>query len=819
MSKQLLQMKYHPAKKEVEFRRFQSGEEIPIDSSSRLRKYMNQKGTFIIQNYGKPFFNDIAKAFDGEKKIDIKVITTKIDYDDFCQMVENYNKSNESKCKFSPELVSELPDMNETFEEVKTYGNNSIGILDDFRNELAKPKFKNDNVKKIVSGLDNEIKVQIKEVKDKIESLNDNRVNLCFTGIYSSGKSTLINALLGYKILPENIKSATAKMIEVCSPRDEEKVRIKFKIYEEHSELEWNENEQCFEFIKGPSECDVRTELQNHLNDLQSQKIKQHEQIYNILNELNSDKFISSTIEVFFPIALDNKNVQFKIFDTPGSDSNCPEHQVELEKAIKEQTQSILIFVANPDRLEGEGNNSLLNDLMEVGQKSSKTSIDIARSLFVINKADTVEAYEREDLQSCEIKSKDITIKLNDKKLFFISAKKAYAAKSIKNNIADKRQHQIVTKSIPSDEEDIFYKQNQCATSDYSTKKLIEKCDKALEQSKQNKKDEDVVWISSGLYALENEILQYAEKFASSVRAYAIIDSMDKVVTSLSNDAKLLQGDNEKSIEDIECQIKKFKNYLIDEIEIKKNEMLNQIDDDKNTDGILARAIGIDGETFEESVLEPVRQRVDKQFSGWFRGYSKIKVKDGDSNKIKETIEPLINDFNNKCISKRNELIKNKTEEFEDGIREIIRKNGDISEEIKKHILGISMPPINISSFTNWDKIYTEHTYKNKVWIFEKIYLDKVGLQKDIKNKLGNIYQELLDNFVNDYSNTIEKVIAHLKEHFIRNLDTYSLKLKAMNESKEEMKQLGKEIHKIVDELEKCKEELNEIIWGGVQNV
>ena len=61
-------MKYHPAKKEVEFRRFQSGKEMCIDRNSKLTKYMNQRGTFILQNYGNQFFDDIAKAFDGEKK-------------------------------------------------------------------------------------------------------------------------------------------------------------------------------------------------------------------------------------------------------------------------------------------------------------------------------------------------------------------------------------------------------------------------------------------------------------------------------------------------------------------------------------------------------------------------------------------------------------------------------------------------------------------------------------------------------------------------------------------------------------------------------
>ncbi len=199
MSKQVLKLKYHPAKKEIEFKRFQSGKENFIARNSRLQKYMNQKGNFIIQNQGDNFFNDIAKAFDGEKSVKIEVTTTEIDYNDFGKMVENYNNSENCLCHFTHELSSMLPDMSKTFESIERYGKDSIGILSDFRDSLTLFKFKTDDVQKSVLKLDREIKSRIDEVKCKIKNLNDNKVNLCFTGVYSSGKSTLINALLGYK--------------------------------------------------------------------------------------------------------------------------------------------------------------------------------------------------------------------------------------------------------------------------------------------------------------------------------------------------------------------------------------------------------------------------------------------------------------------------------------------------------------------------------------------------------------------------------------------------------------------------------------------
>lgn len=83
MNNQMLVMKYHPAKKEIQFRRFQNGQEAIIREDSRLMHYMNDKGTFILQNQGDSFFEDIAAAFDGLKEVNMQIVTTKLDYPTF----------------------------------------------------------------------------------------------------------------------------------------------------------------------------------------------------------------------------------------------------------------------------------------------------------------------------------------------------------------------------------------------------------------------------------------------------------------------------------------------------------------------------------------------------------------------------------------------------------------------------------------------------------------------------------------------------------------------------------------------------------------
>lgn len=145
MNKQILVMKYHPAKKDVEFQRFQNGHNVPIRPDSRLMQYMKQKGKFVLQDHGNSFFDDIANAFDGLKSVDIQVITTKLDYEDLVQMVDLYNAQSE-KCKINLTSLIELPDMATTYLEVNKYGEQAASILASHRQKLYEVDLKNDQV-------------------------------------------------------------------------------------------------------------------------------------------------------------------------------------------------------------------------------------------------------------------------------------------------------------------------------------------------------------------------------------------------------------------------------------------------------------------------------------------------------------------------------------------------------------------------------------------------------------------------------------------------------------------------------------------------
>lgn len=158
----------------------------------------------------------------------IKVITTKNDYDDFLQMLDYFNA--ESRVKISATHFAELPDMEATFNAVKEHGESAISILKKHRESFFEIDMRNEVIKGIVQRFAADLQAEVDNIAEKIESMSENNVNLCFAGVTSSGKSALINSILGYAILPERVLSETARMFRIQSPRNGEKNRIVFAI-------------------------------------------------------------------------------------------------------------------------------------------------------------------------------------------------------------------------------------------------------------------------------------------------------------------------------------------------------------------------------------------------------------------------------------------------------------------------------------------------------------------------------------------------------------------------------------------------------------
>lgn len=815
MSNQILEMKYHPAKKEVEFCRFQGNAIIEIDKASKLRKYMNQKGTFVLQDKGNEFLEDIASCFDGERSVTINVITTKNDYEDFEQMVEYYN-SQTTGARINITLLTELPDMAEVFDVVRQHGEESASIL---KKHMAKffevlEAKSPDTVIECVDSFAKDAQSEIDNIEDKIKAMGENNVNLCFAGVYSAGKSALINSILGYEILPEAISSETARMFRIQSPAEGENVRIVFSIRADYSEIMWSDKEQTFIFTAGPIENTTREEIQKEMNQVHSNA--QHIQLNNILKKLNVLDGISSEIKVFFKIPLDNDKVQFTIYDTPGTDSNYIEHQSVLKDALSSQTHSILIFVVAPTKLEGEGNNELLKYLNELEHDTNKASIDLGRSLFVMNWADSILTPEaRKELPFKKITSKDnpdISIKLSDKKLFFTAAKYAYVAAAVKNGIADENQKMILEDDygkILRPERGRYYMLNHCALSEIATKKQLDASEAALEQALENDERAEVFHICSGVCALEYEISLYGKKYAAAVRAFAIIDSVDKALNNMNAKAAALKSNNQADIDRVNNEIETLHDTLKQAIERASSE--NALPPNKPLPENILLDLHLDSNYITE-VVKKAKSNIGKILKKSFLNlFGMVNFKPEHKQKTEAVLKTILKDYVNNFTEERKKLLENQRDDFKNSVIDIIESNGGISDEAKDFIAKIKSPEIDMPDIKKIVNLYDSKITKSKVFKISQI--DKDEFLHSVEGEMSNIVQSLALDLENDYRDAHTVLFNQVSSEFELNLEKYSMMMRAKLDDKSAIERLGEKIQSAASALKQCQNDLEKIIW------
>ena len=843
MNKQALRLKYHPAKKEIMFELDNSGKLTPISGSgpSVLAKYINEKGRFILQDHGKQFFNDILQVFDGQRNVSLEVITTKVDFEDFEQMVEFFNQTSDQK--ITATLLAELPDMDAAYEAVKKHGLDSIDILNTKRTQFYDVPTDNENVKKSIDSFAEQINEATKKIQEKIDTLKDSTVNICFSGPYSSGKSLLIDCLIGYDILPTDIRPETAAMFIIRSPKDGDHVKVIFHLAhakESLCEIFWNEKNSRFDFAAGPNENLTRKEIQEVMN--QSAGKKCHEQLRDILEKLNKeDTSVERDIQVYFPISIDSEKVQFVIYDTPGTDSGESAHREILKEALSEQTHSILVFVTYPNGLSGGGNRALLEYLSEIDQKVEKSTIDLGRSLFVINRADGITSIEdfdklrkgsisnqqsTENNQNVE-KIKPITISLNDKKVLFTSAWYGYLATALKNGFAsedNKDDAEDDARKVTGDRRGKYYRHDRCASSEFATNFLIKRSDEAYEHAENNQDLAQRLWVASGMYALQSEICSYGEKYASAVKTFSIIDSVDGALSKLNNNATAIERQNSEDIATVENEIKTIRDTITAGIssakkgrEIKPN--------DKMPDW-LQQELGVRAEDITQFVQAPAVQKISdillgswQKFKRWLMGskYDAPKETDWDESyegQIGSIISEVLSDYTKSFKSKRLRQLEKLRDGFIADVRKSIMDNGEISEEAKKYIVEIDVPVIDEFIDTNsFERIYRAKKRVKKGLIWDREYLDFEGFIRDLKVKLNTVAGQQVDEFKTDYRNSLNNILSKVESEFTKNMHRYSVTLKAKLEDKDAMEKLREKILSAVDELRGCQEKLDSVIW------
>lgn len=322
---------------------------------------------------------------------------------------------------------------------------------------------------------------------NKFEETVSTKIPLCVIGNYSTGKSTFINALIGYEVLPTSFDPCTAINVEVVNSPDEYVVKIKY-----------DGRLTSIDFSK----CEIEPynlKLEKCLQNNGFNYNTEPERIWHFFEYLNKDeskKIFNETsrmVELRLPFKKSNLNTEndiyYSICDTPGSNnSENIEHLECLMAVLREQTNALPIFIVDKHAQSGDDNNKLLNLL-----SNYKEEFSTPYTLIVINKAD--------DLVSSEIKQGISEIFINQfmtPRVFHVSSLQCVAAKK-ENGGVD------ISEWMSQISWEIYHK----IKNGNSHNNLHE-----YNQSDKNYTGYPLELVESGILDVEDAINEFAEKFA-----------------------------------------------------------------------------------------------------------------------------------------------------------------------------------------------------------------------------------------------------------------------------------------------------------------
>ena len=548
----------------------------------------------------------------------------------------------------------------------------------------------------------------------------------------SAGKSTLINALLGKKLMPMASMATTATIVRIIAS-----------------------NSECFSAIA------------KNKND---KEIAREENIsYETMKAWNSDERISS-IDIYGPIpCVNNVGMRLVLIDTPGPNNSRDErHKAMTYGMLESSEKSLVLFVIN-SKNEGVNDESALMDYVsECMKNGGKQSRD--RYIFAVNQLDRFSPdddsipYLLEKVQET-LDKRDI----KDPNLFPTAALPCLQIRDEEIKKRELRSYESLIEESDEFKFDEYYQLNHLPVSSRIR----------LENSNNEYSDTE---LHTGIPSIEEAIRLYVNKYARTMKVRDLVESFNQRLKSLKAVAEYEKNlrDNIaererllKEVEKIEEQIhsgKSASKYVerinkINPIATIKREVskfdsfLNRIDrlliSYRNDTKVLkskAEKIVEGWESQREDMIEQLDSRLTTIYDNCFRltydmiisDYREQLSKFGFKTSDEEfEFNPI--DFIGQELLDLDDIILNATSQEDEGYRR--------TWKVKKKV------PVKRSKWNPlywlWDEWTTEEReVTESEWVSN--YVDYVDMSEVVHDYFGPLYNEIVD--------VKESIVAHIED-------------------------------------------------------
>lgn len=733
---------------------------------------------------------------------------------------EQPNKYNNSHGLFNGSFYSSLEKINEKFKSM-IQGENDIKVSFHgreyeytlFKNYIT-PKYLNkkfsfeyikkyeydtNKIKKLIDGLPKDSFEDPKKLELIKEELSKN-IQMHIMGLYSSGKSTFVNALLGDDILYTHSDIATNKLFRIID-------NDKTEIY-----IETKHKNKSKGKTKHPS-----------LNTLAK-----------TLEEYNMAEGIDEVVlEITIP-NIDSSHFTFEIIDTPGvNNADNIEHQKLAFNAIKDsENLPPVLFLINANTFKSTDQESINSEFFKIVKKKiqSNKAENVDRFFFILSRADEIPYKE---FESNYEKAKTSLEQIGEGiKLYSINSK---GALSIRKKLGSKTLEE---------EEDVdlntYIRKVEKKIANYFPK-FSTRAKNLQEDFEINENDSEEVKFQksleyTGVPMLEREIQEYLTN-------HAIVHKLQYTFEKIKEESNYLEDELKNIIEEFQEKEKNFKNY---ETQGKsEDEMITQLNKQKEDFEKQQKE-----NNAKKKALKEFTEQLNPDLKQYEADIQKIKLNDAKVNDLQREWQNKVNDILNKEQKETyaDKVIKHRIEnlkqemgtsmnriraEAETGMREEMRKTvqevlNDFYKVIDEHIHilgeagynfknGVKVKSDDQKTLTEYRNISIGSEKRKNDWMdWSTLFVTRI-IRANATINLDNIktIQKNFKDEIDSIMRSSQKELDHLKERSKENIkiikNILENKKLELDESEKKQKESCLELEKIVDNLKDNSDNLEEI--------
>lgn len=372
----------------------------------------------------------------------------------------------------------------------------------------------------------------VKKNLNKVSDALDDIIPICVFGNYSSGKSTFINALIGYEILPSDDCPVTAKIYKISRSYQDDRINISFIFENEKYEMIFDSKTHR---INNNTNNKIVSDINEAITEVDSEDmITRASAVLNLLNDYSGD-FNEDIINIEVPFNKEGilgKSInKYIIFDTPGSNSNSnKEHEVILAQALDGFSNGIPVWVCRSDTMDTIDNAKLCNSIFEI------EALDKRFTMIIVNKADDANFSKRE---VSRIMDYDAIRKMYSSGIFYVSSIIGLGSK-IKGLFNNEHLDEVFCskETVFSNKENrhykTLYKYNIMPAQYY---------ERALKEAEN---ESNLLYVNSGLLCVEQEMETFATRHSSYNKCRMVYKFLDSVIDNtnltIEDNKRMLTG-------------------------------------------------------------------------------------------------------------------------------------------------------------------------------------------------------------------------------------------------------------------------------------